>query len=286
MLEMYIKKIKYFAVLILIIAVTVSCSKNGTAEKNAGKNTINEKTVNTGTEVKTADSTKIPAGLLKLIKAYPEFLERADANNLYWKDGSSMVYDDGREKSHDEMLENPDLEDMMSQPYTMGAGWDKPPDVNFEPGRIRYEPFFAKMYGSSESGVRKNLTTVTWMPGISGTPLMVNTVNEVDVQLRAVCDDLAKLDNEFMKYVKRTAGTFNYRVIAGTQRLSAHSYGIAIDINTEYSDYWQWDKSMKYKNKIPMEVVEVFENRGFIWGGKWYHYDTMHFEYRPELLVK
>ncbi|MEJ2663631.1 MAG: M15 family metallopeptidase, partial [Spirochaetia bacterium] len=28
-----------------------------------------------------------------------------------------------------------------------------------------------------------------------------------------------------------------------------------------------------------------FEKYGFIWGGKWYHYDTMHFEYRPELLV-
>ncbi|MDD5211432.1 MAG: M15 family metallopeptidase, partial [Sulfuricurvum sp.] len=24
---------------------------------------------------------------------------------------------------------------------------------------------------------------------------------------------------------------------------------------------------------------------GFIWGGRWYHYDTMHFEYRPELLA-
>jgi hypothetical protein len=30
--------------------------------------------------------------------------------------------------------------------------------------------------------------------------------------------------------------------------------------------------------------VEVFERHGFIWGGKWNHYDTMHFEYRPELL--
>ena len=28
-----------------------------------------------------------------------------------------------------------------------------------------------------------------------------------------------------------------------------------------------------------------FETHGFIWGGKWYHYDTMHFEYRPELLM-
>jgi hypothetical protein len=30
--------------------------------------------------------------------------------------------------------------------------------------------------------------------------------------------------------------------------------------------------------------VRVFEKHGFIWGGAWYHYDTMHFEYRPELL--
>jgi hypothetical protein len=22
----------------------------------------------------------------------------------------------------------------------------------------------------------------------------------------------------------------------------------------------------------------------FIWGGKWYHHDTMHFEYRPEIV--
>ena len=39
------------------------------------------------------------------------------------------------------------------------------------------------------------------------------------------------------------------------------------------------------KNKIPFEIVEIFERHGFIWGGKWYHYDTMHFEYRPELLI-
>ena len=39
-----------------------------------------------------------------------------------------------------------------------------------------------------------------------------------------------------------------------------------------------------YKNRIPWEIVNVFERHGFVWGGKWYHYDTMHFEYRPELV--
>jgi hypothetical protein len=37
---------------------------------------------------------------------------------------------------------------------------------------------------------------------------------------------------------------------------------------------------------MPLEIIDIFERHGFIWGGKWYHYDTMHFEYRPELLIK
>jgi len=41
---------------------------------------------------------------------------------------------------------------------------------------------------------------------------------------------------------------------------------------------------LSYKNKIPQGIIDIFEKHGFIWGGKWYHYDTMHFEYRPELL--
>ena len=41
---------------------------------------------------------------------------------------------------------------------------------------------------------------------------------------------------------------------------------------------------MIWKNKIPQEIVDAFEAEGFIWGGRWAHYDTMHFEYRPELL--
>ena len=35
---------------------------------------------------------------------------------------------------------------------------------------------------------------------------------------------------------------------------------------------------------VRREIARIFERHGFIWGGKWYHYDTMHFEYRPELL--
>jgi hypothetical protein len=69
----------------------------------------------------------------------------------------------------------------------------------------------------------------------------------------------------------------------------AHGHGIAIDINIAWSNYWRYRRTAtggySYENRIPWEIVEVFEKHGFIWGCKWYHYDTMHFEYRPELLL-
>lgn len=74
--------------------------------------------------------------------------------------------------------------------------------------------------------------------------------------------------------------------------MSAHSYGMSIDIGVKFSDYWRWDNpgknetdSISYWNRIPGEIVDVFEKHGFISGTKWYHYDTMHFEFRPDLLI-
>lgn len=36
---------------------------------------------------------------------------------------------------------------------------------------------------------------------------------------------------------------------------------------------------------MPMQIVDAFERHGFTWGGRWNHYDTMHFEYRQELVA-
>ena len=233
--------------------------------------------------------TNVPSGLKKLVKAYPDFIDSADSKYLYWKDGSKMLYDDGKEKDFDEMLENASLKDQMSQEYGVGNDFENPPPENFEPGRIRNEEFFKKMYGMSSGAVNGKLVNVTWMPKTIGLNVIFTSVNDANVQLEAVSRELDNLPDNLKKYLTRLGGTFYWRVIAGTNRLSMHSFGIAIDINTDYSNYWQWDGGKKgkieYRNKIPMEIVKIFEKYGFIWGGKWYHYDTMHFEYRPELLV-
>jgi hypothetical protein len=234
--------------------------------------------------VKESKERNIPAGLKKLMLAYPDYIDSVDENHLYWKDGEKMIYDDGQDKTFEDRLNDPDLEDMMWQEYNAGKEYETP-GKDFDPGRIRYEPFFFKIYGSSASEVKSNMVTISWMPKSTNAKVSIMGINDVDVQLKAVSDELDKLPENLKKYVTKTAGTFYWRNIAGTNRLSTHSFGIAIDINTDYSDYWMWDKSMKYKNRIPLEIVDIFEKYGFIWGGKWYHYDTMHFEYRPELLV-
>jgi hypothetical protein len=59
---------------------------------------------------------------------------------------------------------------------------------------------------------------------------------------------------------------------------------IAIDIDPSLAHYWRNDRTIAWKNRVPQSIVDAFEAEGFIWGGRWYHYDTMHFEYRPELL--
>lgn len=226
-----------------------------------------------------------------LVRAYPEFLEGIEGNDLVWKDGTRMVIDDGRGiKDFEARLAVPDIKDMFHVAYVPGKTETKPA-FESDPGRVRFQPLFDKMYGNCLTGeVERRLVEIDWLQ-VDGKPqkLKVTKINGVAERLAAVAKELERLPTDLAKFLKPSAGTFNCRPIAGTKRLSAHGHGIAIDINAERSDYWRWSKPdaegrHTYKNRIPWEVILIFERHGFIWGGKWYHYDTMHFEYRPELL--
>jgi hypothetical protein len=96
-------------------------------------------------------------------------------------------------------------------------------------------------------------------------------------------DKLVAAEPPLRRFVSPLGGTLNVRKIAGTDRMSAHAYGIAIDLNPALGNYWRWDKGA-WKNRVPQAIVDAFEAEGFIWGGRWAHFDTMHFEFRPELL--
>jgi hypothetical protein len=228
-----------------------------------------------------------------LLTAYPDHLVRIDGNDLVWKDGTRMPIDDGRgSKPHEALLATADIKDMFIALYPRGA-MPTPPLRDADPGRARNAAVFDKMYGSCNDGSAiRHLVDVAWLPKKWGKPLKVTRINGVADKLAAVSRDLDALPSSFDRYLYPSAGTYVCRPIAGTDRVSAHGHGIAIDLSTATTDYWRWarnhsavDGDIPYRNRLPLEIVEIFERHGFIWGGKWYHYDTMHFEYRPELIA-
>jgi hypothetical protein len=226
-----------------------------------------------------------PGTLDRLVRAYPAALASHDGTTLTWKDGTRMPVGDGRsDKTFAEKLKSPTILDQLSIPYPKGR-LAAPPSLEHDPGRFRNVAFFNKMYGNcSNRDVERKLVKVPWLPKAGGGFVQITSVNDVAVRLRAVSDALDQLPASLRAYAFPSAGTYNCRVVKDTGNPSAHGWGIAIDLNTRYADYWLWAKTRTYVNRIPFEIVELFERHGFIWGGKWGHFDTMHFEYRPELL--
>lgn len=224
----------------------------------------------------------------RLVRSYPDWIAGADDQNVILKNGARLPISDHRtDKSFDQLLEHPDIDDMFYAAYPAGST-PKPPPRNADPGRVRYEPLFIAMYGDCrKNDVVPKLKTVEWLPGHNGGRVAITAINGVDQALAAASRALDQLPSEFMKFLVPTAGTYNCRSVAGSSARSMHAYGAAIDLNVTYADYWRWSKDANapvWKNRIPIEIVRTFEQHGFIWGGYWYHFDTMHFEYRPELL--
>jgi hypothetical protein len=226
-----------------------------------------------------------------LVAAYPDFLDRIDGNDLVWKDGTRMSIDDGKgPKTFEAMLDHPDIKDMFAMTYPLGEK-GLPPDINSDPGRFRYMPLFNKTYGDCQ---KRDLVAdgmnVVWLRSKYGKTVRFSRINGAAKELQQVSDELDQLPHRFLEYLRPLQGTYNCRPIAGTNRPSAHGLGIAIDIAAAHSHYWRGSNPdangrIIYKNEIPWDIVRVFEKHGFIWGGKWYHYDTMHFEYRPEIII-
>jgi D-alanyl-D-alanine carboxypeptidase len=231
---------------------------------------------------------QVRSALDALVAAYPNALAGHDAKSLRWHDGTVMPASDGAEnKTFAELLRHATIIDQFRLAYPRGP-LEKPPAVDADPGRFRNAAFFAKMYGDCQKGeVTPHLVSLPWLPKTWGKAIRITSVNGVDEHLRAVSSEIDALPDKIKRAAYPTAGTYNCRAVADTGEPSPHGYGIAIDLNLAFSDYWYWrphDGSIVYRNRMREEIVAIFEKHGFIWGGKWYHFDTMHFEYRPELL--
>jgi flavodoxin len=112
--------------------------------------------------------------------------------------------------------------------------------------------------------------------------------------------ELAKSDTEVRGWLGNLASVtgWNWRNVAGSENRSFHAYGVAVDLlmkaQAGMETYWRWTAAKgidwrsvpaETRQNPPAAVIRAFEEQGFIWGGRWSRYDTMHFEYHPELLI-
>lgn len=126
--------------------------------------------------------------------------------------------------------------------------------------------------------------------------MIVPFVEKIDKEIK----EAAKTDKKVASFITEITevGGYNWRTIDGTNgRRSYHSYGMAIDMTSKNSNkptYWEWVRTWNSKWMLvpqsslwlpPEQVIKIFEKYGFVWGGTWDEYDTMHFEFRPELSV-
>ncbi len=233
--------------------------------------------------------------LQALFQAYRGYCQGVEIKNndrlyLIMRDGTKILYDDGRAKSFEAELDRPDLEDMMHQLYPSGEG-GRAPGPEFDPGRVRVRQFFEAIYGATPEQVKANLVSVNFL----GKRVQFNTQNGAARALSQVGEELEDLlasKPQLRRFIFPLGGSFNSRAIQGTHRPSPHCWAIAIDLNARRAAYWRWRRTFpedgppNFRQDFPAEIVKIFEEHGFIWGGKWSHFDTMHFEYRPELLIK
>jgi len=251
-------------------------------------------TMNIGINVAKADEKDyeviLRQDLLVMKLAYPEYVKTVEKDGdkvyLIMKSGKKILYDDKIKRTHEEKLDNGDLQDVLERIYPLEMN-SEIMEREFDPGRARSYELFSEVYGDSRKAIEANLVNLKY-----GYTYQFNSKNNANVALENTLKELlplAKTRGDIGSILYPASGTFNYRVISGTGRLSPHSYGIAIDLKSDKRDYWKWSSEKEGKTRLsqyPKELVEAFEKNNFIWGGKWGHFDILHFEYRPEIILK
>lgn len=106
---------------------------------------------------------------------------------------------------------------------------------------------------------------------VKGATALLNTLN--------ACRDLALVTPDVLIRIRNYSGSYNYRPIRGSSRLSCHAFGAAIDFDAEHLPLGQGVAA----SAMPESVVQAFKAQGFFWGGDYTgRKDPMHFQLAHE----
>jgi len=251
-----------------------------------------------------------------LFAAYPDKIERIEFRNDDWAvllNDTWFYFAGGRLMPYDELINAADYSPIQFYNYPEKLpAWEERAHERSERSerfrnwtnterRIRSRRsyfFWDSLWQAAErSDIEARLTDVKflgWSPTVH--KQIQEPLKQVDAEIMAA----AKTEPSLLEWIDDigSLGGYYWRDIAGTVIRSPHSYGTAIDILPKSlkgkQTYWLWTSdhteewwTVPYEKRWhpPDTVIKAFENHGFIWGGKWPLFDTMHFEYRPEILV-
>lgn len=122
--------------------------------------------------------------------------------------------------------------------------------------------------------------------------------NDYPIEKMVLIDDYDGDDDASM--ADNNTSCFNFREVSGTNNLSKHAYGLAVDLNPRYNPYIHKingqtliepengadyaDRAGDFDYKIDEEdlAYKLFTAAGFTWGGSWKNSkDYQHFQYTP-----
>jgi hypothetical protein len=133
-------------------------------------------------------------------------------------------------------------------------------------GSFSYTVLGAGHIAPDRGWVASHISTET-MPIIG--PMTCNTL--LFPQLRAALLTIESRGLAAAIHPEQYGGCYVPRFIAGTTTLSNHAFGLAFDLNVP-------ENERGTVGRIDPQVVQIFEDFGFTWGGTWHYTDPMHFE--------
>ena len=202
-----------------------------------------------------------------LFQAYRKYIKDIKENKngdiiFYLKDNTEILW---------KYKGNNDLQNIFSEKYIVKYPIKKP-RTNIDPGNYKNQKFLKSIYGKKKEEIKRNFVKIYWLPktNLKSYFIYFNKNAGAAPALIRISHQLDKLPEDLKKYIKTVKVD------------KKDSFGISITLDKKFKNSFKDEKKFKFTNRIPEEIIKIFEENDFIWGGRWYHYDTGYFEYRPE----
>ena len=236
------------------------------------------------------------AEVAALLEAYESFIGEVAQldNDVGFLFGNTWIYFRNGRMLTKESIKHQDRYESIFYDYILGRMTKLP---EYEEQTLRSPDFLNHLFGTNEIKLRERCG---WVPFLNHNAYMNNFCERALRNVEGEILKAAKNDQEVQAFIEnlKTIYSFQQRKIRGTENTSYHSYGLALDLipksyNRKHAN-WKWSTAfidewqlipLEERWSPPQVVIDAFEKNGFVWGGKWVHFDAVHFEYAPEIIL-